>query len=129
MERKLTVHKWKKSFVFFLKALKEQDDEINLKAADKIVSAPSRITKPEADKLNKIANEVDDFTWAYFLRCCRDERYEQTRTRITVRKETGDDLRDLAQSTNMESIDELITVLMKKVTKKTLREVSAKRRK
>lgn len=129
MERKLAASEWKKSFALFLKALKEQDDEINLKAAEKSVSAPSRITKSEADKLNKIANKVDDFTWAYFLRCCRDERYEQTRSRITVGKDTGDKLRELAESTNTESIDDLIKVLMKKVTKKELRAVSAKRRK
>lgn len=127
MERKLEVSAWKKLFVLFLKALEEHEDDINLKAAKKLVSTPSRITKLEAEKLNGIANKADDLTWAYFLRCCRDERYEQTRTRITVRKETGDKLRDLAESTNMESIDDLITVLMKKVTKKELRAITKKR--
>lgn len=128
MERKLAVSTWKKSFGLFLKALEDRDDKKNLMAVKKLVSAPSRITKFETDKLNIIANKVDDHTWAYFLRCCRDERYEQKRARITVRKETGDKLRELAQSTNMESIDELITVLMKKVTKKVLRDASAKHR-
>ncbi|MGE6648483.1 hypothetical protein ACQKE0_04320 [Shewanella colwelliana] len=128
MERKLAVSEWKKSFALFLKAM-EVNEEFSLKTAEDLELIPSRINKSDADKLNKIANIVDNDTWAYFLRYCRDERYEQTRTRITVRKKTGDDLRDLAQSTNMESIDDLITVLMKKVTKKELRAVSAKRRK
>lgn len=127
MERKLAVSEWKKSFALFLKAM-EVNEEFSLKTAEDLELTPSRINKSDADELNKIANIVDNDTWAYFLRCCRDERYEQTRTRLTVSKETGDKLRDLAESTNMESIDDLITVLMKKVTKTELREVTKNRR-
>jgi hypothetical protein len=49
------------------------------------------------------------------------------RTRITESKDTGDKLRELAESINMESTDDLITVLMKKVTMNDLRAVLAER--